>query len=140
MMADDREKIKFVIPLCLSFVLLLVLNILWGQNWIDSDMSAEMVFSNVLGETGHYIASTNWYYSTEFRILYTQLIFVPLLKIIPGWAVVRIITNMITYVILVLSYFFMMKGYEKKYIYLTSSVLLLPMMYPVQPLCCAQTL
>lgn len=125
-MADDREKIKFVIPLCLSFVLLLVLNILWGQNWIDSDMSAEMVFSNVLGETGHYIASTHWYYSTEFRILYTQLIFVPLLKIIPSWAVVRIITNMITYVILVLSYFFMMKGYEKKYIYLTSSVLLLP--------------
>ncbi len=48
MMADDREKVKYVIPLCLSFVLLLVLNILWGQNWIDTDMSAEMVFSNVL--------------------------------------------------------------------------------------------
>ncbi len=125
-MTDDRENVKYVIPLCLSFVLLLVLNILWGQNWIDTDMSAEMVFSNVLGKTGHYIATTNWYYSTEFRILYTQLIFVPLLKIIPSWAVVRIITNMITYVILVLSYFFMMKGYEKRYIYLTSSVLLLP--------------
>ena len=125
-MADDREKIKYVVPLCLSFVLLLVLNILWGQNWIDTDMSAEMVFSDFLGDTGHYIASTNWYYSTEFRILYTQLIFVPLLKIIPSWAVVRVITNMITYVILILSYFFMMKGYERKYIYLTSAVLLLP--------------
>lgn len=125
-MSDDREKIKFCIPLVLAFLLLIVINILWGQNWIDSDMSAEMVFSDLLGKTGHYIASTDWYYSTEFRILYTQLIFVPLLKIIPSWAVVRIITNIITYVILVLSYFFMMKGYEKKYTALTASVLLLP--------------
>ncbi len=125
-MADDREMIKFCIPLGLSFVLLLVLNILWGQNWIDSDMAAEMVFSDLLGDTGHYIASPDWYYSTEFRILYTQLIFVPLLRIIPSWAVVRIITNMITYVVLVLSYFFMMKGYEKKYVVLSSAVLLLP--------------
>ena len=125
-MADDRDKIKFAVPLCLSFILLLVLNIFWGQNWIDSDMSAEMVFSNVLGETGHYIASEDWYYSTEFRILYTQLIFVPLLRIIPSWAAVRVITNMITYVIMILSYLFMMKGYEKRYAILTSSVLLLP--------------
>lgn len=125
-MADDREMIKFCIPLVLSFILLLVLNIFWGQNWIDTDMSAEMVFSDLLGDTGHYIASTNWYYSTEFRILYTQLIFVPLLRIIPSWAVVRVITNMITYVIMICSYFFMMKGYEKKYVALTSSVLLLP--------------
>ena len=125
-MSDDREKIKYCIPLVLAFLLLVVVNILWGQNWIDSDMSAEMVFSNLLGETGHYIASTDWYYSTEFRILYTQLIFVPLLKIIPDWAAVRIITNLITYVILILSYNFMMKGYEKKYIVLTASVLLLP--------------
>ena len=124
--ADDRSALKYYIPLAASFVLLLILNIVWGQNWIDSDMSAEMVFPDLLGKTGHYIASTDWYYSTEFRILYTQLIFVPLLKIIPSWAVVRIITNIITYVILVLSYFFMMKGYEKKYTALTASVLLLP--------------
>ena len=125
-MADDREMIRFCIPLALSFILLLVLNIFWGQNWIDTDMAAEMVFSDLLGDTGHYIASPDWYYSTEFRILYTQLIFVPLLRIIPSWAAVRVITNMITYVIMICSYFFMMKGYEKKYVALTSSVLLLP--------------
>ena len=125
-MAEDRAMLRYCIPLVLASVLLLVLNILWGQNWIDSDMSAEMVFSHLLGETGHYIATDNWYYSTEFRILYTQLIFVPLLKFIPSWAVVRVITNIITYVILILSYFFMMKGYDRKYIALTSAVLLLP--------------
>lgn len=124
--ADDREMIKYCIPLGLAFILLLVLNICWGQNWIDTDMAAEMVFSDLLGDTGHYIATDNWYYSTEFRILYTQLLFVPLLRIIHSWAAVRVITNMITYVILVLSYFFMMKGYEKKYVVLSSAVLLLP--------------
>ena len=124
--ADERSDIKFYIPLALSFFLLLVLNIVWGQNWIDSDMSAEMVFSDLLGDTGHYIASPDWYYSTEFRIAYTQLLFVPLLRICGSWAAVRVITNLFFYVFLVLSYFFMMYGYERKFVALTSSVLLLP--------------
>ena len=84
--SGDRSALKFYIPLGLGFLLLLVLNIACGQNWIDSDMSAEMVFSDLLGDTGHYIASPDWYYSTEFRIVYTQLLFVPLLKIFSSWA------------------------------------------------------
>ena len=124
--ADDRSALKYYIPLAASFLLLLVLNIAWGQNWIDSDMSAEMVFSDLLGDTGHYIASPEWYYSTEFRIAYTQLLFVPLLRIIGSWAAVRVITNIFFYAFLVLSYFFMMYGYDRKYVALSSSVLLLP--------------
>ena len=124
--ADDRSALKYYIPLATSFVLLLILNIVWGQNWIDSDMSAEMVFSDLLGDTGHYIASPEWYYSTEFRIAYTQLLFVPLLKMMGSWAAVRVITNIFFYAFLVLSYFFMMYGYERKYVALSSAVLLLP--------------
>ena len=124
--ADERTNIIFYIPLALAFLLLLVLGICWGQNWIDSDMSAEMVFSDLLGDTGHYIASPEWYYSTEFRIAYTQLLFVPLLKLFGSWAAVRVITNLFFYVFLVLSYFFMMHGYERRFVALTSSVLLLP--------------
>ena len=123
---SDRTALRFYVPLGLAFVLLFVLNVLWGQNWIDSDMSAEMVFSDLLGDTGHYIASPDWYYSTEFRIAYTQLLFVPLLKLFPSWALVRTITNLFFYIILVLSYFYMMHGYERKYVALTSSILLLP--------------
>jgi len=122
----DPVSFKYFIPLGLSFLLLVVLNIIAGQNWIDSDMSAEMVFSDLLSDTGHLFASPDWYYSTEFRILYTQILFVPLLKIIGSWSIVRIITNIVFYIILVLSYMFMMKGYEAKYVLLTSSVLLLP--------------
>ena len=121
-----REALKYFIPLGLAFVLLLILNIAWGQNWIDSDMSAEMVFSDLLGDTGHFIASPDWYYSTEFRIAYTQLLFVPLLKVLDSWAAARIITNIVFYIVLVLSYFYMMLGYEKKHIAMTSAVLLLP--------------
>ena len=123
---SDRAALKYYVPLGLAFVLLLILNIVWGQNWIDSDMSAEMVFSDLLGDTGHYIASPDWYYSTEFRIAYTQLLFVPLLKIFSSWALVRAITNIVFYIVLVLSYFYMMHGYEKRYIAMTSSILLLP--------------
>ena len=123
---NSKNTGKYYIPLGLSFILLIVLNIIAGQNWIDSDMSAEMVFSDLLADTGHFLASPDWYYSTEFRILYTQLLFVPLLKLIESWAVVRIITNTVFYIILVISYMFMMGGYEKKYVALTSSLLLLP--------------
>ncbi len=122
----DRADIKFYIPLILSFILLIVLNVFWGQNWIDSDMSAEMVFSDLLGDTGHYIASPDWYYSTEFRILYTQLLFVPFLKLFGNWAAVRVLTNLFFYCFLIGSYIFMMYGYERKYVILTSSILLLP--------------
>ena len=122
----DSADIKFYIPLILSILLLLVLNIVWGQNWIDSDMSAEMVFSDLLGDTGHYIASPDWYYSTEFRILYTQLLFVPLLKLFGSWAAVRVLTNLFFYCFLIASYIFMMYGYDRRYVILTSSVLLLP--------------
>ncbi len=123
---NNTVSFKYFVPLGLSFLILLILNIVAGQNWIDSDMSAEMVFSDLLSDTGHFFASPDWYYSTEFRILYTQILFVPLLKIIGSWATVRIITNLFFYLFLVLSYFFMMKGYPSKYVILTSSVLLLP--------------
>lgn len=126
MNTNSDNKLKYGIPLVLSFILLIIFNIFAGQNWIDSDMSAEMVFSDLLSDTGHFIASPEWYYSTEFRILYTQLLFVPLLKFIGSWSLVRIITNIIFYVVLVLSYIFMMRGYEKNYVILTSSFLLLP--------------
>lgn len=46
-------------------LVLLLLNLVAGTHWLDSDMAAEMMFSKLLAEEGHLFGSTHWYYSTD---------------------------------------------------------------------------
>lgn len=92
-----------------AMLILVVLNIFWGENWINSDMAAEMIFSKLLAEEGSWIASSNWYYSTEFRVLYTQLVMVPLHHILTDWQIIRVITNVIFYGLMLASFVFVCK-------------------------------
>lgn len=89
------------------FAGLIFLNIFFLDHWLDSDMAAEMMFSKLLASEGNLFASHNWFYSTEFRVLYTQLIMVPLFHFFSNWHLIRAVTNIIFYVLLLLSYFYM---------------------------------
>lgn len=110
------------------FLLLVLLNALYQLHWLDSDMAAEMMFSKLLAETGHIFATPDWYYSTEFRFLYTQLIMGPLFKIMGNWHIIRMITNIVFYLLLLASYYYFMKpfGVKRSLVVLTSVLLLLP--------------
>ena len=109
-----------------SLALLLALNVLFHDNWLDSDMAAEMIFSKQLSETGHFFATPDWYYSTEFRFLYTHWIMGPLFAVFGSWHVIRMITNLVTYGLMLASYFFFMKPFKvRKSLVIGSSVLLL---------------
>lgn len=92
-----------------AVLILIVLNIFWGENWIDSDMAAEMIFSKLLAEEGSLISSANWYYSTEFRVLYTQLVMGPLHRILTDWHVIRVLTNVVFYGLMLGSFAFVCK-------------------------------
>lgn len=92
--------------LILAIFILVVLNIFWGENWIDSDMAAEMIFSKLLSEEGRWVAAPNWYYSTEFRVLYTQLIMVFLHHIFSDWHTIRVLTNICFYLTMLGSFYF----------------------------------
>lgn len=98
-----------VILLSGAFLTLIVVNILWGEHWINSDMAAEMIFSKLLAEEGRLIASSNWYYSTEFRVLYTQLVMTPLHYVFTDWHVIRVITNVVFYILMLASFYFVCK-------------------------------
>lgn len=91
-------------------------------------MAAEMIFSRLLAQEGHIFATTKWYYSTEFRVLYTQLIMTPLFLISDNWHLIRMITNIITYVLMLVSFFYMLKPLkvDKKWGAFTGTLLLLP--------------
>jgi len=91
-------------------------------------MAAEMRFSKLLTEEGRWLATPNWYYSTEFRVLYTQLIMGPLLKICESWYIVRAVTNIVSYGLVLGSYYYFMKPLKvrKGLTVATSAILLLP--------------
>lgn len=111
-----------------SFLMLALLNIFYLENWLDSDMAAEMVFSRLLADEGGFLATSGWYYSTEFRVLYTQLFMEPLFLIFRDWHVVRAVTNVLTYIVLLWSYFYMIKPLKvkKSTSLFTAAILLLP--------------
>ena len=109
-------------------LLLIVVNICWGNNWIDSDMSAEMIFAKLLSEEGKLIATSDWYYSTEFRVLYTQLIMGPLHGIFSNWKVIRVITNVVFYAFMYASFCFACGplGIKKRNVRLCALALFVP--------------
>lgn len=110
------------------FLLLVFLNVFYQLHWLDSDMAAEMMFSKLLAEEGHIFASPDWYYSTEFRFLYTQLVMGPLFRITDNWHVIRTVTNVFFYVLLLASYYYFVKPFRirRHWAVLTSVLLLLP--------------
>ena len=110
----------------ISFLLLLFLNLFCHDHWLDSDMAAEMMFSKLLAEEGRFFATPDWYYSTEFRFLYTHWIMGPLFHFVKSWHVIRVITNLVSYALMLGSYYFFMKPFQvKKELVVGSSVLLL---------------
>lgn len=125
-----KKKLALAPYILLSavLVLLLFLNLFFQSHWLDSDMAAEMIFSRLLAREGHLFATPDWYYSTEFRVLYTQLIMGPLFLICGDWHLIRLITNMLFYGLMLGSYFYMMKplNIHRCRTILTSLFLLLP--------------
>lgn len=99
-----------------------------AQNVLNSDMSAEMALSKLLSQEGS-ILSQNWYYSTEVRILNTQLVLAPLFAVFEDWRVVRTVGCVILHVLLILAYIFMMRATKtpNKWIYFTMPLVLAPL-------------
>ncbi len=108
--------------------MLVVLNVFWGDHWIDSDMASEMIFARLLAQEGKWIATENWYYSTEFRVLYTHLIMTPLFHVLSDWHVIRVITNILTYLLMLGAYFYFMKPLRirRSTVIFSAVILLLP--------------
>lgn len=133
-MKENREKTNQkerglwpAVALLLGVLALLTgLNVFFGDHWLDSDMAAEMVFSRLLAREGRLIATPDWYYSTEFRVLYTQLIMTPLFHVFSDWHLIRCLTNLITYLLMIAAYLYFTKPLElKKSLRLYTCVLLL---------------
>lgn len=110
---NNHSKIGIIMVLIFVFSMFLFLykNI---YLMLDSDMSSELVLAKQLASERKLI-TTNWYYSTELRVLNTQLIFVPLFMIFDNWNIVRTLGTLVLVIILWLSFLYFTKGFKIKY-------------------------
>lgn len=102
---SDRLLLAFFI-LLIALVLVLVLfvvhiHVSWSAI-VNSDDASELILAKKLSEEGG-ILSKSWYYSTELRVLNTQLIFAPLFSLTDNWHTVRVVGALLLVALLALS-------------------------------------
>lgn len=94
--------------LCLCFLLLCMVLSDASKHILDGDTSGELALAKLLTRENA-IISSNWYYSTELRVLNTQLVYAPLFRVFENWRTVRTVGAILLNILLVASYLFMMR-------------------------------
>ena len=102
----------------------------YGWQWLDSDHSSEMILGKFLAQENVFVSS-KWHYSTEIRLIYQTLFSMPLFKLLGNagdWALIRALVILFNSIVLILSYFFMMKQMKvhAKWVAITSLFLIAP--------------
>ena len=106
------------------FVYLSVFMQLHGDCLTDSDISSEMLLAEILnGE--HALVSKNWYYSTELRGLNIQLLYSFFFHLFGDWTMVRTGACVVSYLLMLLSYYYMMHQMGQDRFYAVSAIFLL---------------
>lgn len=127
----NKSSIFQYAAMALAFITLLLLIlffVFWPDNLMHSDMAAEVILSKLLSEEGG-LLSKNWYYSTEIRIVYTQLVMTPLFWIFSDYGTVKLISVIIYDILLAVVFYFTAKEFKLKgaYMYLAMALLLAPL-------------
>ena len=109
-----KKKLTFSISLlwllgCLAAACLFAAKC--GTNYIDSDMSSELVLGKVLSEQGGILAK-NWFYSTEIKLLSDQIVFAPLFRFFQSWSAVRTVGSALSYLLLALTAVFTLRSFK----------------------------
>lgn len=93
---------------------------------LDSDMSSEMVLAQLLAKENAAL-STHWYYSTELRVLNTQLLYAFFFKLSNNWHWIRMASIICLWCIIIgIYYFWACAEGCKKYFLITALLLLAP--------------
>lgn len=130
-MNNKKEKLLNIVVgiLALSITSCVILYIaINSHKIINSDFSAESVLAKMLANTNQ-IITRGWYYSSELRILHTQLITAPLFKLFDDWNIVRMLSIIITNGLLVVAYFRFIRVFNIKsrwIVYLTAMFMIIP--------------
>lgn len=87
--------------LCITLVFLLVFLDKHIDMLTDAADASEMILAYNLAEKGEWLLSKDWYYSTELRVLNTQLFRIPFFYMTDNWHNVRMLGNALIYIFLI---------------------------------------
>ncbi len=125
-----QKRITYMILLlwtAVCFALLVVDWCCWAPNRLDADMASEQLLANLLAQEGG-VMSTNWYYSTELRVLNTQLVMAPLFRLFTSWHAVRVVGSVVLILLYLAAWFWFGRSAKLKYSGLLGAGLLVHLM------------
>ena len=106
MAEKKRNGLRLAALLAAQILLLTLLVWAFGTRRLDGDDAGEMILADLLAREGG-ILSTNWYYSTELRVLNTQILTSLLFRLTDNWRLVRTLSAGIHASLMILSYLFL---------------------------------
>lgn len=114
--AKQKRTTYMILLLCAAvcFALLVVDWCCWAPNRLDADMASEQLLANLLAQEGG-VMSTNWYYSTELRVLNTQLVMAPLFRLFTSWHTVRVVGSVVLILLYLAAWFWFGRSAKLKY-------------------------
>lgn len=128
MPADRLESLASWAVMLLCFAMTALYLIAGYGAYLDADMSSELTLAQHLVKEKT-LLSTTWYYSTEIRLLATQLVYTPLMALFPhDWQLVRTAGGLILMAALAGACYFAARacGAKKSYARLFAGLIVLP--------------
>lgn len=112
----------------MTILLTILFFVFCPDNLMHSDMAAEVILSKLLSKEGGLLAA-DWYYSTEIRIVYTQLVMTPLFWFLSDYGTVKLLSVIIFNVLLAVVFYFTAKEFKLKggCLYLAMALLMAPL-------------
>ena len=131
--ASQYKKIFLTVSwifLVVVFAALIVYLSVHVVDLLDSDMSSEMVLAKELARSGKLFTDA-WHYSTEIRVINTQLFYGVFFLFLNDWQLVRILGTVLLYLALLGSYYFFCKKLRIELFFpVTAAIMLLPLSSP----------
>lgn len=103
------KKYKILAWIWFGACYLLLVGYLTGHlyDMINSDLASELILAKDLADKGKFVLDSEWIYSTEIRVLNTQLIFSLLFRFINNWALVLLLGTIILDTFLLICIYFL---------------------------------
>ena len=101
----EKNQILPMAVVCITLLALILYAVFFLNHLMHSDMAAEVILSKLLRDRGE-LVTREWYYSTEIRILYSQLVMTPLFYLFRDFHTVKLLSVLIYLILLLLAYFF----------------------------------
>ncbi len=124
--SEIKKYVKYLPWVCLIGLFCFLSVYMWvcGDRLTDSDISSEMLLARLLNEE-HGLISKNWFYSTELRVLNIQIFYSFFFHIFRDWTMVRVATCIVSYLLMLVGYYYLLHqmGYDR--IYAVSAIFLL---------------